>query len=130
VTPASHPSGLYLWQVLNGITSFGLIALLFAMIYKILPDVHIAWRNVWIRAAVTALLFTAGKYLIGLYLGRSSIASSYGAAGSLVVVLVWVYYSSQIFLFGAEFTRVYTERSRGPIVPADHAMLVRSGTGR
>jgi membrane protein len=127
LTPDSHPGGVYLWQVVNGIISFSLITLLFALIYKILPDAGIAWRNVWIGAAVTALLFTAGKYLIGLYLGRSSIASSYGAAASLVVVLLWVYYSSQIFLFGAEFTRVYTERSRSPIVPADNAVLVSQG---
>jgi membrane protein len=124
LTPASHPGGIYLWQVLNGIISFGFVTLLFAMIYKILPDVKIAWRHVWIGAAVTALLFTAGKFLIGLYLGRSTVTSSYGAAGSLVVVLLWVYYSSQIFLFGAEFTRVYTEWSGRPVVPTEKAVRI------
>ena len=77
------------------------------MIYKIMPRVRIGWRDVWIGAAVTALLFAIGKSLIGLYLGRSSFASGFGAAGSLVVLLVWMYYSAQIFLLGAEFTWVY-----------------------
>ena len=77
------------------------------MIYKILPRVRIGWRDVWTGAAVTALLFAIGKSLIGLYLGRSGVASGFGAAGSLVVLLVWMYYSAQIFLLGAEFTRVY-----------------------
>ena len=79
----------------------------FAMIYKIMPRVRVQWRDVWVGAAVTALLFAIGKHLIGLYIGKSSVASGYGAAGSLVVVLVWVYYSAQIFLLGAEFTWVY-----------------------
>jgi membrane protein len=77
------------------------------MIYKVMPRVRIQWRDVWTGAAVTALLFAIGKTLIGLYLGRSSVASGFGAAGSLVVVMVWVYYSAQIFLLGAEFTRAY-----------------------
>ncbi len=93
-------------QVINFIVSFGLITTTFAMIYKLLPRVSIAWRDVWIGAALTALLFTLGKFLIGMYLGRSSIASGFGAAGSLVILLLWVYYSAQIFLLGAEFTRV------------------------
>lgn len=93
-------------QVINFFVSFGLITTAFAMIYKLLPRVSIAWRDVWIGAAVTALLFTFGKFLIGMYLGRSSIASGFGAAGSLVILLLWVYYSAQIFLLGAEFTRV------------------------
>jgi membrane protein len=87
--------------------SFGLMTVLFALIYKFIPRVHIAWRDVWIGAAVTALLLAVGKFLIGLYLGKSSVASSFGAAGSLVVLMVWVYYAAQIFLLGAEFTWVY-----------------------
>ena len=79
----------------------------FAMIYKIMPRVQIAWHDVWVGAVVTALLFTIGKFLIGLYIGKSGVASGFGAAGSLVVVFVWVYYSAQIFLLGAEFTWVY-----------------------
>jgi membrane protein len=97
-------------QVSNFIVSFAIVTLVFAMIYKYLPSVSIAWRDVWVGAAVTALLFTIGKLLIGFYLGRTSIASAFGAAGSLVVLLIWVYYSAQIFLLGAEFTWVYAHR--------------------
>jgi len=98
--------------------------------YKVLPRVPIAWRDVWVGAAVTSLLFAVGKFLIGMYIGKTSVASSYGAAGALVVLLVWVYYSSQVFLVGAEFTRAYaqshgsrqgraTDSQRGdPAVPA------------
>jgi membrane protein len=99
------PGGTGLWDVVNAVVSFGLITLLFAMVYKVLPDVQLAWRDVWVGAFVTALLFTAGRYLIGLYLGRFHEMSAYGAAGSLVVLLVWVYYSAQVFLFGAAFTK-------------------------
>jgi membrane protein len=99
-------------QIVNFIVSFGIITILFAMIYKFMPRVPIAWRDVWVGAAVTSLLFGIGKFLIGLYLGKSSVASGFGAAGSLVVLLIWVYYSAQIFLLGAEFTSVYAH-SRG-----------------
>lgn len=91
-------------------SSFALITVVFAMIYKIMPRVQIAWKDVWVGAAVTSLLFTMGKFLIGLYIGQSGVASGFGAAASLVVVLVWVYYSGQVFLFGAEFTWVYSYR--------------------
>ncbi len=94
----------------NALLSFAIITCMFAVIYKLLPDVKVAWRNVWIGAGVTALLFTIGKALIGLYLGRSTAASVYGAAGSLIVILLWVYYSSQVVFFGAEFTKVYARR--------------------
>ena len=87
--------------------SFAVITLLFALIYKILPDVKMNWSEVWVGAVVTALLFTVGKFLIGLYLGHSSLGSTYGAAGSLVVFVVWVYYSSMVLFLGAEFTKVY-----------------------
>jgi membrane protein len=99
-----------LFQGLSFVISFGLIALLFAAIYKLLPDRHIAWSDVIIGAIATSLLFTIGKSLISLYLGSSSVTHAYGAAGGLVIVLLWIYYSAQIFLFGAEFTRVYAER--------------------
>jgi membrane protein len=118
------PGSIFLWQALNWCLSLVLITLLFAMIYKTLPDMHIAWGDVWIGAAVTALLFTIGKYLIGLYLGQSSVVSAYGAAGSLVLILLWVYYSSQILLFGAVFTQVYASRSGKPLVPAANARPV------
>jgi membrane protein len=94
-------------HALELILSFGLMAVLFELIYKFIPRVHIAWHDVWIGAAVTALLLSFGKFLIGLYLGKSAVASSFGAAGSLVVLMVWVYYAAQIFLLGAEFTWVY-----------------------
>jgi membrane protein len=94
-------------QALNFLVSFALVTAVFALIYKIMPRVHVAWRDVWTGAAVTSLMFTLGKFLIGLYIGRSTVTSAFGAAGSLAVVLVWVYYSAQIFLLGAEFTWVY-----------------------
>jgi membrane protein len=97
-------------ETANALLSFVVITFMFAVIYKLLPDVKIAWRNVWTGAAVTAVLFTIGKTLIGLYLGRSTVASVYGAAGSLIVILLWVYYSAQIVFFGAEFTKVYSRR--------------------
>jgi membrane protein len=94
-------------HLLDVVVSFGIVTLLFAMIYKLIPRVHIRWRDVWVGAAVTAALFAVGKFLIGLYIGKSSVASAFGAAGSLAVMMVWVYYSAQIFLLGAEFTWVY-----------------------
>ena len=94
-------------EALNFVLSFAVTTALFAMIYKILPRVRIGWRDVWIGAAVTALLFSLGKSLIGLYLGRSGVVSGFGAAGSLILVIVWTYYSAQVFLLGAEFTHVY-----------------------
>ena len=101
-----------LLQLINFFVSFAIVTLLFAMIYKLLPDASIQWSDVWIGAIITSLLFTIGKFLIGFYLGKSDVGVAYGAAGSLVVILIWVYYASQIFLFGAEFTAVYAE-SRG-----------------
>ena len=101
------------WQGINALVSLGVVTLLFAMIYQFLPDVDLRLRHVWVGALVTAGLFNIGKYLIGLYLGTSGVASAYGAAGSVVVLLVWVYYSSQVVLLGAEFTRAYTERFGG-----------------
>jgi membrane protein len=105
----AFPGVVVLWEALNVVVSLGVITLLFAMIYKVLPDVKLVWSDVWIGGLVTAGLFTIGKLLIGVYLGTASIASSYGAAGSVIVILVWVYYSAQIILLGAEFTRAYVE---------------------
>jgi membrane protein len=101
-----------LLEAINFFASLAVITVLFAMIYKILPNVTIGWRDVWVGAAITALLFTVGKLLIGLYIGKSSVASSFGAAGPFVVILVWIYYSTQIFLLGAEFTAKYAQRRR------------------
>ncbi len=98
-----------LWECANSLVSVVVVALLFAVLFRALPDVKIAWRDVWIGAAMTAVLFTLGKYLLGLYLGHSAFASAYGAAGSLIIVLVWVFYSAQIFFFGAEFTRAFAQ---------------------
>ncbi len=100
----------WLAQIINFAVSFGLLTAMFMLIYKLMPSVDIAWRDVLLGSAVTAALFTIGKWLIGLYIGKSSVASGFGAAGSIVVVMVWVYYSAQIFLLGAEFTWVYAGR--------------------
>lgn len=106
---------------LNTVLSVGIITLLFAAMYKVLPDVKVAWRELWIGALSTAALFNIGKYLIGLYLGKSSTVSVYGAAGSLVLILLWVYYSTIIFLFGAEFTQVYARWRGSEIEPSANA---------
>lgn len=119
------PGAEVLFTILNFVVSLALITLLFAMIYRFLPDVRIAWRDVWMGAFFTALLFTIGKFLIGLYLGRSSVASVFGAAGSLVIVLLWIYYSTQILFFGAEMTQVYARRRGAQIVPDRNAVKVR-----
>lgn len=115
------PSTEALSQVLNLVGGTVVISVLFAAMYKVLPDVKIAWRDVVLGAVVTAILFNVGKFLIGLYLGRASIVGVYGAAGSLVMVLLWVYYSAVIFLLGAEFTQVYARRRGAEIVPSERA---------
>lgn len=112
------------WQGVNLVASFVVVTLLFAMIYKYLPDVKITWRDVAIGAVVTALLFTLGKFLIGMYLGQMAIGSTYGAAGSFVVLLVWIYYSALICFFGAEFTQVFARRYGSRIRPKPHAVRV------
>lgn len=115
-----------LWQLLNFGVSFGFISLLFALIYKYLPDAKIRWKDVWVGAIITALLFSFGKYAIGLYLGRGSFGSAYGAAGSLIVFLAWVFYSAQILLFGAEFTQVYARKYGRQIRPSKHSQMTNS----
>jgi len=124
------PGGEVLWHLVELLVSFGIVTLLFALIYKVLPAVVIGWRDVWIGAGMTGLLFTIGKFLIGLYLGRSGVSSAYGAAGSLVLVLVWVYYSGLIFFFGAEFTQVYANTYGTGVKPGKDAMVVEDNTGR
>jgi membrane protein len=114
VVNAVLPFGAEVLEALNFAISFALISVMFAAIYKVLPDVNLSWHDVLVGAVMTALLFTVGKFLIGLYLGRSAVASSYGAAGALIVVLLWVYYSAQIFLLGAEFTKIYASRRGTP----------------
>jgi membrane protein len=104
------PGAVYFWRGIDWGVTFGVATLMIALVYKVLPDVKLRWRDVWVGAVVTALLLLAGNWLIGLYLGWSGMASAYGAAGSLVVILLWVYYSSQVFLFGAELTYAYAMR--------------------
>ena len=115
-------------QILNSVLSLVVITLLFAMIFKFLPQAKIAWHDVWIGAFITAALFTVGKFALGLYLAKSGVGSSYGAAGSLIVLLLWVYYSSQILFFGAEFTQVYANRFGSHVAPADNAVAVQKQT--
>ncbi len=116
IAAAEHFFGQYLpipgpvLHIFNLLASFATITVLFALLYKLVPDTPIEWRDVWIGAAVTSLLFSIGKFLIGLYLGKASVGSAYGAAGSLVVFLVWVYYSAQVFFLGAEFTHSFAKR--------------------
>jgi membrane protein len=109
----------------NFVVSLGLIAFLLASIFKFLPDARIGWKDVAVGALITAILFNVGKYLIGLYIGQSSTTSVYGAAGSLVTLLLWVYYSGLIFFFGAEVTQVYASRLGSGLAPADNAQPAR-----
>jgi len=119
--PQQLPATEFLLQTANFAVSMILVTVLFAMLYRILPDTWVAWRNVWTGAAVTALLFSIGKLLIGLYLAHTTPGSTFGAAGSVVLFLLWVYYSAQIFLFGAEFTEVYSVARRAASPPCqDH----------
>lgn len=115
----------YLVASFNLVFSIMVITFVFAMIFKILPDAKIQWKTVWVGAFVTTLLFSTGKYLIGFYLGNSSVGSAYGAAGSLVLLLIWVYYSSVLVLFGAEFTYVYARIKGHHIQPNDDAVIVK-----
>jgi len=110
LTPSAMPGGTLLWHLVNVVVSYLFITGLFALIFRYLPNTAVRWRDVWVGAAGTALLFTIGKYLLGLYIGLSGVASGFGAAGSLAVILVWVFFSAQIMLLGAEFTHVYAQR--------------------
>ncbi len=114
------PGADWVWQLVNFLVSFGVTTFLFAAIYKVLPDADIAWRDVWLGAAVTALLFTLGKFVLGLYLANAG--NAYGAVGSVVVFLLWVFYSAQILFMGAEFTQVYARRFGKGIQPAADAV--------
>jgi membrane protein len=130
LTLISDIVGGYLWidpalaYILDFTASFAVIALLFAVIYKFVPAVRVAWKDVWLGAATTSLMFSIGKFLIGFYLGHSSVTSIYGAAGSLVTLLLWVYYSSLMFFFGAELTQVYATRYGSKVIPHDSEVHV------
>lgn len=116
-----------LWQILNFVIALGVTTTLFALIFRVVPDAKVAWRDVWVGAFVTALLFSAGKILLGWYVARSATVSPFGAAGSLVALIVWVYYSAQILFFGAEFTQVYATRFGSRITPSDNAVKLEEG---
>ena len=130
------PGAQLLMRVISFIVSLGLVALLFAVIYKRLPDTSLGWRDVIAGAIATAILFNIGKVLISLYLGSSSVASSFGAAGAFALLLLWIYYSSQIFLIGAEFTRAWANiiHQRGPDTPGlqadDGAGMQQNGAAK
>lgn len=119
-----------LWELINSVISFGVVTILFALVYKILPDVKIAWKDVWVGSMITSILFILGKSALGWYLGRSSFGSTYGAAGSILVLLFWVYYSAQIFFFGAEFTQVYARRYGNHIQPSRLAQRTTQGEAK
>jgi membrane protein len=115
------PGGEVLWQIVNGLLSLVIVTALFALLFSFVPDVKVRFSDVLPGAALTAVLFTVGKFLLGFYLARASVTSAYGAAGSLIVLVIWVYYTSQIMLSGAEFTQVYTRR-RKPVEPSSQAV--------
>ena len=118
------PGGMVIALTVYLVFDFAVVVLLFAMIFKFLPDVKIQWRDVWIGAAMTAILFGIGKWLLGFYLGSGAAGSAYGAASSLITLLLWVYYSSQILLFGAEFTQVYAQQAGRELEPSEYAVRV------
>jgi membrane protein len=120
------PGGIVIALSVYLIFDFAVVVLLFALIFKSLPDVKIQWRDVWIGAVMTAILFGIGKWLLGFYLGSGAAASAYGAASSLITLLLWVYYSSQILLFGAEFTQVYAARAGREFEPDEYAVRVET----
>jgi membrane protein len=115
------PGGATVWQLINFALSLGVVTVLFALIFKVIPDAKVQWRDVWLGAAVTAALFTVGKQLLGLYLGKAAVGSSYGAAGSIVALVVWVYYAAQILFVGAEFTQVQARHRGAGIEPSQNA---------
>jgi membrane protein len=117
----THVGGL---QLVESLVSLLLTMLLFALIYRLLPDVQVAWRDVWLAAATAAIAFAAGKHLFGIYLGHSTLGSSFGAAGSLIIIILWTYCSCLILLFGAEMTQVHAQQRHVPIVPSDKAVHV------
>ncbi|MHC5857900.1 YihY/virulence factor BrkB family protein [Nostoc sp.] len=118
----------FIWQILNFILSFAITTFLFGLIFKVLPDVKIAWSDVLVGAILTSFLFSIGRFLLGQYLGNGSFGSAYGAAGSLVVILAWVNYAAQILFFGAEFTQVYARRYGSGITPTKHAIPLSDNT--
>jgi membrane protein len=120
------PGGIVIALTVYLVFDFAVVVLLFAMIFKFLPDVKIQWRDVWIGAVMTAIFFGIGKWALGLYLSSGAAGSAYGAASSLITLLLWVYYSSQILLFGAEFTQVYADRAGRGVEPSEYAVRIQT----
>jgi membrane protein len=123
---AQLPGGLAIAVSVYLIFDFAVVVMLFAMIFKFLPDAEIQWRDVWIGAVMTAIFFGIGKWALGLYLGSGAASSAYGAASSLITLLLWIYYSSQILLFGAEFTQVYANQAGRWVKPSKHAVPIET----
>lgn len=126
----SVPGAQSLWVALEFVVSFGVLVLAFALLFKYVPDVEIDWSDVWIGAAITAFLFVLGKLALGYYFSHGSVGSAYGAASSLIVLLAWIYYSTLIVFYGAEFTQVYATHSGHAIEPSAHAVRISGGVGR
>ena len=112
----------WLWEIADFLVSLGVVAVLVALLYKYIPDVQIEWRDVWVGAGATAVLFAIGQFAVGLYIGNTAVGSSFGAAASIVILLLWVYFAAQILLLGAEFTQVYARRRGARLEPAEHAV--------
>ncbi len=119
-------NGVYVVDILNNCLMFIVLSLLFGIIFKVLPDAKIKWRNVMVGAVTTTVLFMIGKFFIGFYLGHSNLGSVYGTAGSIIIVMLWVYYSAVILYFGAEFTKVYAKKYGGEILPNDYAVWIKT----
>jgi membrane protein len=122
------PGGEAFWHIVHIVFSLGITAVVFTLMFKVIPDAKTAWKDVWLGGFVTAVLFTVGQVLIGLYLGKTSVGSAYGAASSLMIVLLWIYFSSCILFLGAEFTQVYANMYGSKIGPAENAVIVPKGT--
>jgi membrane protein len=116
----------YVWQFLSFLVSFGMVTLLFAAIYAILPDAQVLWWDAFVGAIITAVLFMLGQFLFGLFLSQTEFGSAYGVAGSFVIIITWIYYAAHILFLGAEFTKVYARRHGSPIVPEEHAVSISS----
>jgi membrane protein len=118
------PGADFIWQIVNFLVALGVITLMFALLFKFMPDVKIGWKDVWIGSLVSAVLFVVGQFALGFYLGSGAVGSAWGAAGALVIILVWIYYSAQIFFLGAEFTQVYTNKYGSRVRPEPYAQFV------
>lgn len=124
------PGSQWVWMVLNFAVSFGILMLAFALMFKYVPDAEIDWSDVWVGAALTALLFTVGKLALGFYFSHGSVGSAYGAASSVILLLAWIYYSTLIVFYGAEFTQVFARHTGREIEPSSHAIRISEGVGR